>query len=639
MNKRLIKLFCILATSFSLCACSNSNNDIATDYYSDYYTHWAYDKDANEVGVGDHTFGKDHLCTVCGYEDPILQINEDGILMGLTEHGKSLTDLSLTDDITYISNDAFSGSKVENILIPSSVIGIGKDAYAKISKCHCDMEPSIDYSQKEDGDYVQNGFFDDDTVCIIGNTKYKSLDAALDDVDDDDTTIYLLKNDIKLSKTPDISLNVRLAKHPLKIFSSITITGNFQVLISGILEFGNSVALKGDVFLLIKNVNGNYSSGAVAFQDYESAPDGVTVRYVGDFISTNDKIVRGAKQTRNKYIIFPVNYFAYGALEFNKDFNLVTGLSAFGASCNALTITAPIEGIDAVIPDEGLISIHPFKIKFIKTFVDITMYVVDGIFSDLTIENGITTVNIRAFKSLVKSNLDAGLTNVLYALFSHMKSVTFGKDLTKICSDSFTFNKKLTTINGGCSLKEIYSGAFNECSKLKSVNLSEAKDLIRIDNSFSGCNILTRFLLPYSNGWSIGYDTFVFEDLTPQIVAKYATKNCSFYRNKKYDGKVFCVYNRDQVDENGIPNKVTYYFTLADAIKNMHTGETVRVLEDTDLGDTTFYIYIRINIRGSSTLREGGGTHLKCNFMVKRGVGSISLENGLILKGKWEHFD
>lgn len=146
MKKHLLRYFCILLTPLSLVAC-NKGEEI-TDYYNNHESHWAYNKDCNKVNEGAHKFNNEHKCTVCGYEDPILLINDDGILTGLTEHGKTLENITLTDKVHFIDNNAFEGSKVKKIHLSNSIFGMGVKAYDYLSTLN-NIKTNYKLSNKE----------------------------------------------------------------------------------------------------------------------------------------------------------------------------------------------------------------------------------------------------------------------------------------------------------------------------------------------------------------------------------------------------------------------------------------------------------------------------------------------------------
>lgn len=636
IRQKLFALICFLVFPFSLGSCNKSARKM-TDYYNDYYTHWAYDENANEILKGEHTCGEDHKCTVCGFVDPIYQINEDGVLVGLTKHGKSLINLELPNNICFISDNALDGSQVKSIKISSSVIGMGKVAHEQISKLDCKFDKSVDYEEQDDG-YYQTGFFGDLHACAIGDKKYDTLDDALDAVNYNNTTIYLLGPEHIITKEHKIALETRITCFPYRLKNGATIDANkdFTIPVSGILEFGSNITYNGHINLEIKKVNEYYSSGAVAFQGLQSAPEHLLVRYTGEFITTDNKYVRGAKQTRNKLLIFPIDYYAYGALEFSEDFKTVTGLSNFGATCTNLTITAPIEGVDAVIQTQGLTQEYRKYLHIFREIINVTVFVVDGIFQNLTIENGITLVGPGAFKSFMSTNFTEGVTKLCYLLFSHIKSVTFGSDCKIIENNAFGWNKKLTSVNGGKDLVEIHRDAFTNCSELKSVNLSAASKIEFIDLSFPGCNMLCRFVLPKSNGWSFNDRKYMYEDLAPDIVAKYVLSNkYVLRRNGVDDFNTYIIYNPKEVDEYGLPNKVRPYASLPDALYNANSGDYIRILDpDHDLGQWTFDVKNKVTLDGTKSVSYK--VVLRCTFRLLPGA-SIEFTNRVDFKGTIIH--
>ena len=136
--------------------------------------------------------------------------------------------------------------------------------------------------------------------------------------------------------------------------------------------------------------------------------------------------------------------------------------------------------------------------------------------SNITIGNGVTTINERAF---------VGCTG--------LKSVKIGNSVTSIGDEAFRSLSRLTSIIIPDNIKHIGNYAFYDCSDL--INLSFGKGVTNIGNyAFSNCHRLTSVTLPDS---VIILGNFVFSNcvgLTSLSVGKNVT---TFGKNAFYNCK------------------------------------------------------------------------------------------------------
>jgi len=623
MKRKLLTVILLAATGIGLLACSKEEtSDIVIDYQYDYLHHYSYNENGDVVHDEPHTYNSDHKCSVCGYQDEIFLIDQDGALLGLTEEGKKLNMLILPNDVSFIDDKAFKDSCVEDIFLPNSVIGIGPEAYQFISNITCKKETSsVEYVQFEEDDvYFKKGLFSEDDECYIGNKPYKTLDEALEDVNDNNTTINIVKEEVTLSKMHNVSLEVRLAPRQSIFASDVTITGDINVLVSGVLEIANGVTFEGNVNLQVRTVTSNYTSGAVAFEDCETKPASSTVKYYGDIVTPGDDIARGGKVVRNKVLIIPVNYFAFGILEFNKDFNVVTSLSPYGRTLSSITITSPLISKDAEIESQAFTQKYHKVIQFIKKFVDVTLWIVEGVFQHVTIGDGITKVGSEAFQQYIHADVTKvteNIARIVSAIMCHIRSVYIGDSCTSIEYGAFDNSANLETINGSAaSLKHIHENAFNHSRNLKSVNISGATKLENIDKAFQDCPLLTRFVLPTSNGWKIDGRTYLYEDLTTEAVARHIASSRVITKDNSLDNLKYVCYNPNDLDEFKIQRDIRYYDTFQNALNAINDGETLKILEGCDFSGTTFTCNKKITIDATSQIE--GRVPLKCNFVVSK---------------------
>lgn len=616
MKSKLLRFLCILITPLSLIACNKGNQ--TTDYFHNHESHWAYNKDCNKVNESAHKFNKEHKCTVCGYEDPILLINNDGVLTGLTEHGKTLENITLTNKVHFIDGNAFNGSKAKKIHLSDSIFGMNAKAYDYISNIQYETEGQVPELEKVNETYYIRDLFKDGYECYVGNKKYEYLSDALLDLKENNSIIYLLKDEININKKVELSLETRIANAPeSNLNSKIAINNPLVINASGVLEFSEEIEVKGEIDLKLREIKGNYTTGAVAFQGLTEAPANASIKYISEPALQHDVYVRGAVQTRNEAIFFPTDYYAYGTLEFNRTFTEVTGLSPYGLTITKLTITSPNLNADATIVSYAFTEKYNKTIKFLKEFVNFTLWAVEGSFTHLTIGDGITCVGRNAFYSYIESKVSDAINKFITILFCHLTSLTIGKECSYIEPNAFGFSYNLTTINGGAGLEQIDTAAFAGSRDLKQVDLSSATKLKLIDRAFTNCYLLSSVTLPKSNGWRFGANTMLYEDLTPEHVAQHLISGVKLTKDAAIDSCSFAVYNPVYKDKFNVPNIVRYFKKFEDAINDTRDDDVIKLLnQNNDFHDTTFDINKNIIIDGSKAFNEKAS--LKCNFKVNK---------------------
>ena len=119
-----------------------------------------------------HSFSKNEVCNndgtilktcECGFsklfvDDDILVVS-DNVLLGLTEHGKTLTKIVVPEDITRIEDGAFANcTTLENLSIPNSLTSVGSDVFVGCSSLTTTdvKQPGDDFDSYYGATYLGN---------------------------------------------------------------------------------------------------------------------------------------------------------------------------------------------------------------------------------------------------------------------------------------------------------------------------------------------------------------------------------------------------------------------------------------------------------------------------------------------------
>ena len=135
MNKKVFLTLTGLAMSISLlagCDQLHIHNVMSPFEYSD-SQHWKTCSSCGEkIMIGDHAINDlTSKCLVCDYVDPIVVVDEQGIMTGLTPHGKTKAIIDLPSSVKYVAKDALADSKVVLLNLSVDFVGYYEGAFDK----------------------------------------------------------------------------------------------------------------------------------------------------------------------------------------------------------------------------------------------------------------------------------------------------------------------------------------------------------------------------------------------------------------------------------------------------------------------------------------------------------------------------
>ena len=204
--------------------------------------------------------------------------------------------------------------------------------------------------------------------------------------------------------------------------------------------------------------------------------------------------------------------------------------------------------------------------------------------SDVTIENGVTSIDRYAFEKctgLTSVTIPNGVTSIgSYAFFNctGLTSVIFGENsqLTNIGNYAFSLCSGLTSIEIPDSVMSIGNSAFSGCHILTSITIGNSVTTIG-DDAFSGCTGLTNITIPnsvttigdYAFDNCIRLTSIIIPDSVTSI-GSWAFLNCFELANAKIG--------------NSVTNIGDYAFAYCTGLTSITIPDSV-----TNIGDYAFY--------------------------------------------------
>ncbi|MCQ2742839.1 MAG: leucine-rich repeat domain-containing protein [Bacilli bacterium] len=575
----------------ALCGCKELHvHDLDVPFeYSD-TEHWKTCSSCGEKFiVSEHILNDiNDKCLVCDYVDPIAIVDENGVLTGLTPHGKRKKIIDLPSNVLYVSKDGLADSSVVLLNLSKEFIGYYAGAFDKPNLIVKPAEENVTW-ELVDGIYYKHDILSE-YDARIDETYYKSLDEAFASVTSDETTITVLKDDLTLKEDVFINHIVTLEAY----HSHIKLNCNFNINAGGILNVPSSINLTSNVKLMLANTREEiedyyedvYSSGAIAFVGTETKPENVYVEYVKSF----DEVVGlgyeavGSKQIVNSLLVLPVKHYAYGTFVFSKDFKNIKGLTYYGQAVSDLYVTNVVHGINAVIAPYAFAVYTDIKINIHKiSDTHITLYRTKGQFTSLHICDGITAIGEGAFTNKTTSDIFHEVKLQIKILLSRISSVEIGDSVTNIGYRAFEQQLCIEEVRGGRGLTNIDRYAFSENVSLRIVDFSEAYKLTQIErNVFEYCDSLVSICLP-PVGWSIDGNTYFPDQFDPEAVAYCLVYSNSGDRLVRTSVGHFAYTASTSKDYTGRYNKVAFTNDLASAINGVADSGWVYLLEDTPL--------------------------------------------------------
>ncbi|MCQ2743088.1 MAG: leucine-rich repeat domain-containing protein [Bacilli bacterium] len=572
-----------------LCGCSSLHvHSYEVDYQHDEETHWQIcDKCGEKFNYDVHAFNSyTDTCLICNYADPTVIADEDGVMTGLTRHGKTKYEIDVPSSVKYIGKDAFKDSNVTKVNIPKELIGYYDGAFddEKIS-IHTDEEEVVwTYSN---GIYYKHNLLEDYEAMVDG-VAYESIYKAFEDIYKDGQTITLLKEDLTLEKPLYVNRILNLESY----YDLTNLSCEFNIAGSGILNIADSVNYSGNVKLILVDVHeeiykareGVRTSGAVAFIDKEEKPENVLVEYVHDFHTEAGFGYEavGSKQVVNDLLVVPVNQYAYGSFAFSGDFRFIKGLSPYGDSISELHITNVVKNIQAEIAPYAFTIYTDIKINIaVIPDTHITYNATKGSFTSLFIDKGITKIGDHAFSNETTSDIFHEVKKMI-SILCRIQSVYIGDSVTHIDVSAFASSLSIREVYGGRGLKTIDRYAFYECIDLRSADFSQALSLTTIkEHAFEYCDNFVQLYLP-TDGWVIDGQRFFPHQFTPDVAAYHAqfTDNDVNW-TRELAGNV-CYTKSLRKDGCERFNDVGYASTITEAVNYVCDGGWVYITDKVD---------------------------------------------------------
>ena len=547
-------------------------------------------------------------CLICEYHDPLVHIDETGMVTGLTAHGKDKLTFEIPHkvgetNVTSIDHHAFDGAKAVTVKLNK-----------ELREYYLDSFPStVRIVTSEEGDAVQwvtdgdKKVKHDNYEAMVDGVYYEKLKDAFNSVKVGDTTVTLLKENLVIGPDPiEVNHSITLVSY----YSSATLECDFNITPSGILYIPETISYKGEAQLLLslfeetraKNFEPSdgsttdtvYNTGSLVFTHKDKLSDqekeNIKVNYVQKFGPAATRWEAfGAKQVVNDVLVVPVNHFAYGTFRFTTDFLGIKGLTEYGQTVTHLQITKVLANHPLNI--KSSICDYSFTIPW-RVYVPVDLFgnIEDiyfrffrskGLFTELTIGEGIGYIGECAFNNRIDGDIDKQLAKWIYPVFSHLLKVTLGDDLVTIDEKAFYENVGLKTIGGGANLESIGTEAFRFCSNLSAIDFSQSAKLQTIGaRAFEQCQDLAQVFLPTEYGiWMLGDSIYFPYDMTPEMIAHYMVKNDNdgvWKRTSVFSTSVSYTVSTAK-DSLGRFKNIAYSFTLTDALENCADGGEVYI--------------------------------------------------------------
>lgn len=490
--------------------------------------HWQVCETCHEVLNEDsHAFNSfNDTCLICGYVDPTFVVDDDGLMTGLTNYGKTKYELDIPSNVKFITKDALKGSNVTRVNIPKEFVGYYEGAFDYNNINVVTDEEKVVWTL-ENGIYYKHNVLEE-FDAMIGDKYFKTLKEAFDSVKNDGTTITLTKKDLVVNESLRVNRIVSLNSY----YETSNLECNFQVGGSGILKIESSVNFKGSAQLLLvhsyeqsnKSWEQVLKSGAITFIDKDTKPADVYVEYVDNYmqgVGVGYEAV-GSKQIANDLLLIPVTQYAYGAFAFSYDFKTIKGLSPYGETLSELHITNVVKNINANIASYAFAIYTDVKINIaVIDDTHITYYQTKGIFTSLCVDKGIKSIGDHAFTNETTDDIFHEVKKMI-AILSRIQSVYIGESVTYIGGAAFASCLSIQDVYGGRGLVEIADYAFYECINLKSVDFAEAFSIQKIGKyAFANEDCLVQLELPGDN-WNVNGKTFAAHQFSGAVAAYHA---------------------------------------------------------------------------------------------------------------------
>lgn len=679
MKKKILSVLTVLPIVIPfLASCSSLHvHTFTSPYETDEESHWKTCSICHQkFDQHNHVFNEiNDKCSICDYTDPLVYLNEDNEVIGLTPYGKTKYTINLPENVWGIGHEAFKDSEAVTVKLNKELNYYYDDSFTGSHVKNITTEESIvewDY-QSSEGKITKKRVLNDN-VAKIGNNYYETLDEAFAAVDIEDTTITLLRDRYDLLTSAPIEVDHSIILEPL--YPNTMLTCNFNIANNGILYIPETITYVGSARLLLTHVKelvGNgadyadfnniersaYSTGSIVFVNKDECPAGADVSYVASFKEIRQGIpARGAKQVANELLLIPHKHYAFGTVRFSTDFTTIWGLTKYGETVTELTLTSPFEGINCVVGRNAFSVGYRIHVS-ISDSPDINVYSLKtkGFFTDLTIGEGITAIKEYAFNNRIDDTLKEGidisdkikipgLVEVLPILFSHLFSVKLGDDLKTIGEMAFYDNVSMTNVVGGANLTSIGSEAFGGGISLTTADFSHSYKLKEIErNAFTQCSSLSYLALPPGQ-WKCGGTSYALGayfpfDMTPEGIANifasdeeedgsWQKTNLSsepiyytFTKVKDKKGRFCCVVSTDSIETalSKCPDKGEIY--ISEGYEGSHTIDLDRSKSLTIRASSEFKDFT-VTQQGQNDITINPGQYLMLNNV--RPEGNITLK-------------
>lgn len=535
-----------------LASCSALHvHTFTSPYETDETSHWKTCSICHEkFDQHTHVFNEiDNKCFICDYIDPLVYVDENNQMTGLTPYGKTKYTVNLPSNVQSIGSKAFKDSNAVTVKLNKELNYYCIDSFSESHVKTIDTEESMVKWKEPDslGRIYKERVFDEN-VAKIGNQYYSTLQEAFKAVENEETTITLLRDRYDLLMNEPIEIDHTIILEPL--YENTLLSCDFDIADNGILYVPETIVYEGNARLLltvVKEVRGNgysykefdnqyedvYSSGSIVFVNKDECPLGANVTYVKSFREIGHSSgypAIGARQVANELLLIPHKHYAFGTVRFSQDFATIKGLTKYGLTVTDLTLTSPIKGKKAVIGQNAFAV--GWKVKVSLPVIDdlnYYMFRTKGFFTHLTIGEGITKISKWAFTNRIDSSLPGiDVIKQLPIVLSHLTSVKLGDEVEEIGYESFYDNVSLTEVIGGANLnfidKRAFGGVIGGIS-LTTADFSRCYKLNSIPcNTFSGCSKLSYLALPpglWKSSWGAiaTFAVYFPYDMTPEKIA------------------------------------------------------------------------------------------------------------------------
>ncbi len=453
--------------------------------------------------AGSSFFGCNNLKNINVYETegthPVYFKSVDGVLLRVAQPNMEMengTELyyfpagrtgayEIPEGVEFIPQRVFQNAKITDVVVPTSVSMIGKQAFEKSSVS------SVVFTATEDGEYANDLVLDASVFAYCYSLTTVDFPARLTETDFGGLTIFdnctalreinVVGNDGVYSSRDGMicdSTGRQLIYCPVgrtgEVRTPVTITGIADRAFMGCKKI-TKVSIRANVAEI----------GEEAFMNCTGI---TTINFEGSSESGNLEIAEKAFYgcTSLRGLVLPANLIKIAAKAFG---NTVMNNSVI------LNGGANIEySNDVFVNDDGV-----GKIQHITIGANMGSFQIKGVFNgcpieSVTVENG--NQNYFADENGVLYN--AAKTELLYYPKKDIQNYTIPETVTTIASGVFEGITYFETITIGKNVTTIGSNAFKNMSRLTTVNFEPGRTapLTIGDNAFENCAVLTTIALP-----------------------------------------------------------------------------------------------------------------------------------------------